>query len=352
MGGKCIYRYFDTCAKCNKNSLNFDKYCKTHMNFENCIYDLVDELFEYNIDVDVKSIYSLYEYIQNNNIYTKDLIFKSALTILFSKKKLSKIYEKYNIGKKQNIIDFIFELNKKTFYILKNFNKKKYILSYFLKKLIIKQDSQNLEDPFTYEPINSLSFKYKDKNNHIYAFNALELKHYLLNYGNTNPYTKEIIEDNIINKLDKFIYYNGLDLNSIKEKYKATSIIQLYTEVSQLIEKIGFYNNVQWFLKINNYTKIKKIIKSFHIISNDIPESKKYFINIIEENFDFDFCNEIIKLFKEGDKHFLLCCIFIKTLALYSNDFYDNMPSWLSDITVSYRLYQVHNFFILTNIEF
>lgn len=350
---KCIYRYFDTCIKCNKNCLNNNKFCKIHINFENCIYEIINELFEDNIDIDVKNIYSLYDYIQNNNkIYTKDLIFKSFLNILFSKKKLSKIYEKYIFEKKQNIFDFIFQLNKRTFYILKNFNKKKYILSYFLKKLIIKENSENLEDPFTYEPINSLSFKYIDKHKHIYAFNALELKHYLLNYGNTNPYTKEIIPNDVIDKLDKFIYYNGLDLNIIKEKYKATSIIQLYTEVSQLIEKIGFYNDVQWFLKINNYSKIKKIIKSFHIISNDIPESKKYFINIKEENFDFDFCNEIIKLFKEGDTHFLLCCFFIKTLAVYSDDFYDNMPSWLSDITVSYRLYQVHNFFILTNIEF
>lgn len=348
---KCIYRFFDTCIKCNKKTLINYNYCKNHINFENYIYDIVDNIFNDVSDIDEKNIYSLYLYIQNNNnIYTKDLIFKSSLNTLFSKKKLLKIYEKYNIKN----IDFVYELNKKTFLFLKNVNIKKPFLSYFLKKLIINENSENLEDPFTFENINSISnkflFKYKDKNNHIYAFNTLELKYYLLNYGNSNPFTKEIISQDIIDKLDKFIYYNNLDLNTIKDKYKASSIIQSFTEVSQLIEKIGFYNDVNWFLKINNYYKIKKIIKSFHIISSDISESKNYFINITDENISFDFCNDIINLFKEGDSHFLLCCFFIKALSIYSEDFYVNMPSWLYDITISYRIYQIHNFFILTDI--
>jgi len=44
------------------------------------------------------------------------------------------------------------------------------------------------------------------------------------------------------------------------------------------------------------------------------------------------FANEIINLFKNGNEHFILCCNFVKALALVSNDFYDNLPDWISNI--------------------
>ena len=37
-------------------------------------------------------------------------------------------------------------------------------------------------------------------------------------------------------------------------------------------------------------------------------------------------------LFENGNNEFLLCCNFIKSIALYSDDFYNNIPEWLSDI--------------------
>ena len=51
-----------------------------------------------------------------------------------------------------------------------------------------------------------------------------------------------------------------------------------------------------------------------------------------ESNYVYEFCKEIIRLFKEGDDHYLLCCNFMKALALYITEFYRNLPSWLLNL--------------------
>ena len=60
-------------------------------------------------------------------------------------------------------------------------------------------------------------------------------------------------------------------------------------------------------------------------------------IDINEQNYVFVFAKEIIKLFKNGNEHFILCCNFIKSLSLVSDNFYNNLPEWLS--TVNNNLY-------------
>ena len=51
-----------------------------------------------------------------------------------------------------------------------------------------------------------------------------------------------------------------------------------------------------------------------------------------EETYIYDFCKESIRLFKDGNNHYLLCCNFVKALALNLEDFYNNLPSWLSSL--------------------
>lgn len=54
--------------------------------------------------------------------------------------------------------------------------------------------------------------------------------------------------------------------------------------------------------------------------------------DIKEETIFYDFAREIIKLFDDGNSHFLLCCNFMKALSMYSNDFFTNLPEWMTDI--------------------
>jgi hypothetical protein len=71
--------------------------------------------------------------------------------------------------------------------------------------------------------------------------------------------------------------------------------------------------------------------------------------NIHENNIFFDFAREIIKLFEDGNSHFILCCNFIKALSIYSNDFYNNLPEWMSDIETPINLNTNNIFYRLLN---
>ena len=347
---KCIYRYINTCTRCHMNVIDNYEYCKIHQNNNNIIYNIINKVFNKNkINCSQSDLYNLFEYINNSEeIYTKDLIFKSCLNILFTKKnRLLNIFPYINKTITINeIIEEILRLSLNTKRLIDNHkNKINKILKFFVNNSI-KDIPENIEDPFTFELINDIPkkklFKFK-QNNHTYAFDALEFKYYITNYNKYNPYTKEELSKLIINKLDTFIYINKLNINEIEEKYKQNTIIQCYTKVSQLIEKIGFYNNVEWFLKFKLYD-VKLIAKSFHYISFDIHDHIYYINNI---NTIKDFCNEIILLFEDGNSQFLLCCMFIKALALYSDDFYNNIPEWLTDIINPIRLMERNNIYYL-----
>lgn len=350
---KCIFRYINTCSRCRMIADENQQYCKVHSNNINLIYNIVNNVFIYNkINCDQKNIYKLFEYIYDNDeIYTKELVFKSCLSTLFTKKnKLLSIYPDIDKTLDINeIIEKIIKLSINTYNILKNHKDKIIKILIFFVNNNIKDKSENIEDPFTFELIEDIPknklFKFKQKN-HVYAFDILEFKYFIDNYGKWNPYTKEELSELILNKIETFIYINNLNINEIEEKYKQNTIIQCYTTVSQALEKIGFYNNVEWFLKFK-LEDIKKIVKSFHYISNDIPEHIYYIRNI---NTIKDFCNEVIILYENGNSKFLLCCMFIKSLALYSNDFYNNIPEWLTEIISPIRLMQRNDIYYLIHL--
>jgi hypothetical protein len=102
------------------------------------------------------------------------------------------------------------------------------------------------------------------------------------------------------------------------------------------MEKVGFYNNVLWFLKLK-FNNIINIINIYKDLTSDIDIENNYFnedllLILNNNNYVNVFANEIINLFKNGNEHFILCCNFVKALALVSNDFYDNLPDWISNI--------------------
>jgi|694.fasta_scaffold00528_19 hypothetical protein len=347
---KCIYRYISTGRSCCFRTK--DKYCNLHSNNRNNIYEIINEATDNNYKLQTDDIYKIYKYIYDNEkIFVKELIFKTFLKIIYNKhiNTLIRLYPYLIIKNNKEIIyDKIYQLNKNTYDISKKLNENKIIKIQDLFRYQIIKDHiynknienkiNNNEDPFTFDNIVDINIKerfiYNDGINY-YCFKALELLYFIeTKENNWNPYTKKEFEPNIIYKLKLFIKYNKLIIKT--ENNNWTSVIQAYTDVSQSLEKIGFYNNTEWFLKLTT-KQIKNIIRLYKIISvNDDIYFKDE--NIHENNIFFDFAREIIKLFEDGNSHFILCCNFIKALSIYSNDFYNNLPDWMSDIETPINL--------------
>ena len=76
----------------------------------------------------------------------------------------------------------------------------------------------------------------------------------------------------------------------------------------------------------------KNIIKTFKLVSREYQGIENFYIDITDNNIFYDFARETIKLFENGNDNFVLCCNFIKSIALYSDDFYNNIPEWMVDI--------------------
>ena len=358
---KCIYRYISTGRSCCFRTK--DKYCNLHSNNRNNIYEIINEATDNNNKLQTDDIYKIYKYIYDNEkIFVKELIFKTFLKIIYNKhiNTLIRLYPYLIIKNNKEIIyDKIYQLNKNTYDISKKLNENKIIkiqelfryqiIKHHIYNKNIENKINNNEDPFTFDNIVDINIKerfiYNDGINY-YCFKALELLYFIeTKENNWNPYTKKEFEPNIKYKLKLFIKYNKLISKNDNNNW--TSVIQAYTDVSQSLEKIGFYNNTEWFLKLTT-KQIKNIIRLYKIISvNDDMYFKEE--NIHENNIFFDFAREIIKLFEDGNSHFILCCNFIKALSIYSNDFYNNLPEWMSDIETPINLNTNNIFYRLLN---
>jgi virulence-associated protein VapD len=345
MSISCIYRKHNSCCLCNFNA-KIDKYCGIHSNNYNVIYEIIDNAIGRN-EININELYNIFKYIYNNDkIYTKEFMFKACLKTLYSNlyylRDMFKNYIEYDeTTKNDNLIHKIFLLNLRTYNIEKNnYNNFKIIYRCFINKIIKKHKYHpdiilnNDEDPFTLDNIKELDknelFIYSDKETN-YFFIATELKYFIDTNGSWNPYTKQEITESTIRNLNYFIKYFKLNKKNTLNKYEWNSIHQAFTDVSQIIEKIGFYNDTKWLLKLTS-KQIKNIIKTFKLVSRDYQDIQNYFINITDNNIFYDFARETIKLFENGNDNFILCCNFIKSISLYSDDFYNNIPEWMVDI--------------------
>jgi len=353
----CIFRNINDCKCCCFKSKN--NYCSIHINNSNIIYEIINNAIGIKQLNSVFDIYQIFKYIYNNpDIYVKEWIFKKILKTLFIKQWTlrSKFYylnnkHLINYQNYDSLINKIFQLNLNTYKIEKNNNLSFLIkLKKFMQYVIIKQHIYksnvkyiNETDPFTFDTIEEIPIKERfiiNEDNNYYCFKAIEFKYFIRTNGNWNPYTKKTIIPNIIINLDKFIDYFNLN-RTYNNQWK--TLEQAYTDVSLIIEKVGFYTNMQWFLKLT-IKQIKNIIRLFRIISyrNNRSNTNDFFNDFIivnEEVIDnnntqiyYYFARETIRLFNEGDSNFLLCCNFMKSIGVYSNDFYNSLPEWLSDI--------------------
>jgi hypothetical protein len=343
----CIYRCINTGICCCFKTKN--KYCNLHINNRNIVYEIIDKAIDNKNKITNNDIYKIYKFIyDNDDIYVKELIFKKIINSLFNKiYKLLILYPYLKNNNYRNInelINKIYNLNKRTYELRENNIIKKiekrikyYIIRNHIYKKEIKNKINNKIEPFTLDNIENIEinerFIYNDGINY-YCFKAQELLYFIENKGNNwNPYTKKEFDEKIIRNLKIFINYFILTNDSIQDIYKWNTIIQAYTDVSQSIEKIGFYTNTEWFLKLTT-KDIKNIIRLFKLLSVYIEENNNYFdiSNINENTIFYDFARESIKLFDDGNNNFLLCCNYMKSLAMYSLDFYNNLPEWMTDI--------------------
>jgi hypothetical protein len=283
---------------------------------------------------------------------------------MFPIAKLSNIYENYfdyehfkDNNKKNTIYDEIYILNYKTNLFSNKCNK--HILKQFQNivkyKILCIQDSSNSnflneEDLFTTENIININddmlFTIKDIKG-TYAFNIVELEYFVRkcfndNIAPYNPYTREALSDKTIWRLNMKMKYHNIAKRI--DKCLWTTEMNAFTDLSIEIERRGFYNNPEWFKKMSR-NDFLKCIKLFRDFSRDVEESKKYFLDINEEIFTYDFCKESIKMFNEcNDDLYILCCNFMKSIALCSNDFYSNLPEWLSTYETTSYISTISNF--------
>jgi len=373
---RCIYRKKKCFKLCNRTTIKNSFYCCYHIHSKKKhLCKIFFKLFENKHDLKCDDIYIMYNYILKNTPDSDD-IFINILFIDLLKMipivKLTNIYKNYinNItdysikylnDNKTAIYNQIYLLNYNTF----NFNNKcninnlinfqnivKYKLlcnSNSVKLSDIYNNLLNDEDVFTSVNISEIHprklFTIKDIKG-VYAFDIVELEYFVRNCLKDNiepynPYTREKLNDKIIWRMNmKIKYYN---IQKKTDECRWTTEMNAYTDLSIEIERRGFYNNPEWFKKMSR-TDLFKCIKLFRDFSLNIEESKKYFLNINNDNIDtldtftYDFCKESIKLFNEcNDELYILCCNYMKSLALCSNDFYNNIPDWLSTYeTTSY----------------
>lgn len=364
----CIFRYmYNDGARCTAQQMSDDcKYCKKHKNKSNYIFELMDIALSKDNVNDERDLYEIFAYLYDNDLDLEDpeeankkKLFFAIVAYLLSKSTLlsilyKTIYLKSDIFQKKtkrDVITYVYDILMNTYMISKS-DKNIYYISKIQRwarrhlycKIIKynKSSPENTEDPFTYDSIDEIpddhKFSYKDGNGHIYIFNAVEFEYYLRT-NETNPYTKEQLPANVINRLYLLVKYNQLKLKN-DDECKWYTVLQAYTDVSLSMERAGFYTSVEWFEKIT-FDKCKNIISSYKRICGSTENP--FFITGFElnkETYVFDFCKEILNLFKEADEHYLLCCNFVKALASNVKEFRQNMPNWLNDNTsISARIY-------------
>ncbi len=368
----CIFRFFHAdghkCSRCRENN---GMYCKKHKGKINYIFEIMEAC---NISTSL-DIYPIIQYIYDNDTYDlnspdivnntadcKQLLFYMIMVYLLSKPRLIKILsrllthrrESIHKAKKKDLIKLYHDIMYKTYDIYKKdeisqvIKIQQFTRRYIHRKIVKYNDcvSENVEDPFSYDSIDEIpeeyKFSYKDHKGHIYIFNAVELEYFIRNQGAWNPYTKDAIPDYVINRLHILMRYNELAQKNADE-FKWHTTRHAYTDLSQIMEKAGFYTNVEWFNKLS-FKACKNIISIYRDLCSDI--SNPYFARGFEmrkNEFVFDFCKEAITLFEDADEHYILCCNFMKALAINSDDFYHNLPAWLLNIESSLPFQETRN---------
>jgi len=378
---RCIYRKKKCFHICNKTVIKNSFYCCHHIHSKKkhlckIFFNVIEDRHELTFN----DIYKLYKYIVENTSDNDD-IFINILFIdllkMVSIDKLSCIYKdyinKFNILAKPALYANIYLLNKNTYLFSNKCNTNTLIeFQNIVRYKLLSIDNTSISasgasylndtDVFSLQDVRDIHlrklFTIKDIKG-AYAFDIVELEYFVRkcvndNVAPYNPYTREAFSDKIVWRLNKQIQYNNIIKKS--DECLWTTDMNAYTDLSIEIERRGFYNNPEWFKKMSQKDFLK-CIKLFRDFSNNIEESKRYFVNLASSTssvsgiaspsstFIYSFCKECIKMFNEcNDDLYILCCNFMKSLALCSNDFYNNIPDWLATYETTSYISGISNF--------
>ncbi len=377
---RCIYRKKKCFHICNKTVIKNSFYCCHHIHSKKkYLCKIFFNVFEDRHELTLNDIYRLYKYIVENTSENDD-IFINILFIdllkMVSIDKLSCIYkdyiDKFDITAKPALYANIYLLNKNTYLFSNKCNTNTLIeFQNIVRYKLLSIDNTSVSvsgtngasylndtDVFSLQDVRDIHprklFTIKDIKG-AYAFDIVELEYFVRkcvndNVAPYNPYTREEFSDKIVWRLNKQIQYNNIIKKS--DDCLWTTDMNAYTDLSIEIERRGFYNNPEWFKKMSQKDFLK-CIKLFRDFSNNIEESKRYFVNLgsgfsvasPSSTFIYSFCKECIKMFNEcNDDLYILCCNFMKSLALCSNDFYNNIPDWLATYETTSYISGISNF--------
>lgn len=366
---KCLSRCKNNPYKqCTHIASNNSIYCKKHIN---SITNINIPLFSY------QSIYLFLEYYINNqhiNIKKHFDIIKYIViyfNITTSSTQPKKIY--YNL--------FLNFINHNLHYIIniKNIIKiqslfrlkyTKYINSLKGNILFNRKLSANDTDFYTFEPINNISYNYFFSfidNNCFYSFDIRSFNLLISKHKPINPYNRNIIHSNIINKaniLTKYLINNKLYTYYIEDKLtKKQEIKQYIIKIFQIIDSFGYNTDISWFTNLN-FLKLEKLwyyledIWSFRAnlsieqklsICNNInnqpfkklyqyKKNKNTLINNYNNDFYIDLQYKILDDFYillttgiNKDSSNIGCLYILTSLSMVSPSCLENMP-WLYQI--------------------
>ena len=372
---RCIYRKKKSFHICNKTAIKNSLYCCHHIHTnKKHLCKIFFDVLEDRHDITFNDIYKLYKHIIENTTDNDDIFID--LLKMISIDKLNSIY-KYSISAKPlNIYANIYLLNKNTYLFSNKCNTNTLIeFQNIIRYRLLSPDIQaintcingvvgsacylNDADVFSLQDVRDIHprklFAVKDIKG-VYAFDIVELEYFVRkcvndNVAPYNPYTREAFGDKIIWRLNRQIQYNNIIKKS--DECLWTTDMNAYTDLSIEIERRGFYNNPEWFKKMSQKDFLK-CIKLFRDFSSNIEDSKRYFVNLScsfsttsspSSIFIYSFCKECIRMFKEcNDDLYILCCNFMKSLALCSNDFYNNIPDWLATYETTSYISGISNF--------
>lgn len=296
-------------------------------------YEIVKGLLKNNYDIE--AIYGFYD---KYNIGEK-----------FNMKKLKGYYDSNISGvvKSYMLTNILFILNK-----LKIVSNMTYI-SYFQKRAmreINKNDTIIVLQDYCQEIIN-----YCIKNNIDYIYDHIMPCGYMQReiidkavkgIGGSENYTDRYISKNKINSNYNNIKYSKIILNASKSTYGITCEVLGEKPINSYI--IPYGNNFNFFKNSNNaYTKIheklaninKRRIKVLYVGSLSIIKGTHILIDIIKENYDFEFGIVGVPNSREDDK-------FIKDLICVKNvKYYGHIPH-----KEMWKIYLEYDIFIFTSL--
>ena len=239
------------------------------------------------------------------------------------------------------------------------------IQSLIRRYLILKQFTKNRkcnnnEDFYSYDSLDKIDsfyfYSYVDSKNFRWGFDIRSLMK-LIHLGYPNPYTREMIPENIIQDIKTKIDLLKQDskyeeLEDIIERNRKEAIKQKVVDLFSDIELSGYSCQIQWFFNLRGY-KLKELYKQLEDMwnyrcqlsqerKNQIcpPDGRIFTIPVVQvlnynckEDLQELIVNEVIKFKnatcdsdkKLGYMYFIIC------LSMVSKDCYESHP-WVSFI--------------------